>query len=110
MTNMEITEEQRITTEAIRAVAKIQTGVLTLSFALICGVGLFLMTAWLVVRKGPMVGAHLNLLRHYFPGYAVTWTGSVVGFFYGMLTGGVVGWTIGTIYNKVVRLRHPQRA
>ncbi len=106
MTNIEMTEEQRVTQEAARAVAKIQTGVLTISFALICGFGLFVMTIWLVIKNGPNVGAHLQLLRNYFPGYAVTWTGSIIGFCYGALTGGIFGWAIGTIYNKVVNLRH----
>jgi hypothetical protein len=28
-----------------------------------------------------------------------------VGFFYGALCGGIVGWSIGTIYNVIVNLR-----
>jgi hypothetical protein len=63
------------------------------------------MTAWLLIKGGPHVGAHLQLLGHYFVGYSVTWQGSLVGFFYGALVGGVVGWSIGTIYNGVVVIR-----
>ena len=73
--------------------------------AIIGGVGLFVMTAWLVIEGGPDVGQHLRLLSNYFFGYTVTWWGSIVGLFYGALCGGVVGWAIGTIYNKVVALR-----
>jgi len=73
--------------------------------AIIGGVGLFVMTAWLVIEDGPDVGQHLQLLSNYFFGYSVTWWGSVVGLFYGALCGGVVGWAIGTIYNKVVGFR-----
>jgi len=73
--------------------------------AIIGGVGLFVMTAWLVIEGGPDVGQHLQLLSNYFFGYSVTWWGSVVGLFYGALCGGVVGWAIGTIYNKVVGFR-----
>jgi hypothetical protein len=72
---------------------------------MIGGVGLFVMTAWLVIEGGPDVGQHLQLLGNYFFGYTVTWWGSVVGLFYGALCGGVVGWGIGTIYNKVIRIR-----
>jgi len=64
------------------------------------------MTVWLLVKGGPQVGMHLQLLRHYFIGYTVTWPGSVVGFCYGALLGGMVGWAIGRIYNGVVRFRY----
>lgn len=63
------------------------------------------MTAWLLIKGGPQVGAHLQLLGQYFVGYAMTWKGSLVGIFYGALTGGLVGWAVGTIYNGIVGLR-----
>ncbi len=91
--------------EVSRAIARIQTGVLTLVFAAIFGSGLFLMTAWLLIKGGDNVGAHLQLLSNYFPGYSVTWPGSIVGFFYGAIGGGAIGWSIGTIYNRVVWVR-----
>ncbi len=59
-----MTEEQRASIEVNRAIAKIQTGVLTVVFALICGLGLFAMTAWLIMKAGVNVGAHLRLLGH----------------------------------------------
>ncbi len=93
--------------EVSRAIARIQTGVLTIVFAALCGLGLFLMTAWLLVKDGPHVGAHLRLLGNYFPGYSVTWLGSVIGLFYGAFVGGAIGWSIGTIYNRVVGFRYP---
>jgi hypothetical protein len=95
--------------EVSRAIARIQAGVLAVVCGLLGGVGLFLMTIWLVIKGGPHVGAHLNLLGHYFIGYSVTWTGSVVGFFYGLLVGGLIGWSIGKIYNGVAALRHRQQ-
>ena len=101
-----MTKDQTAVDEVSRAIARIQTGVLSLVFATICGLGLFLMTAWLVIKDGPDVGMHLQLLGNYFPGYSVTWRGSIIGFFYGAFVGGVVGWAISTIYNKVVGVRH----
>lgn len=89
-----------------RAIVRIQAGVLALVCALLGGGGLFLMTVWLLLKGGAQVGSHLQLLGQYFPGYAVTWTGSVLGLFYGALTGGVIGWVIGTIYNQIVGIRH----
>ena len=88
-----------------KAVARIQTKVLALVFALIAGLGLFLMTVWLLIKGGPGVGAHLNLLGQYFIGYSVTWKGSILGFCYGAVIGGIVGWAIGTIYNRIAGMR-----
>jgi hypothetical protein len=92
--------------EASRAVIKMQAGVLALVFSVLCGFGLFAMTVWLVVKGGPRVGSHLQLLNNYFPGYSVTWVGSIVGLFYGALFGGIIGYVIGKIYNGVMILRH----
>lgn len=63
------------------------------------------MTVWLVIKGGPQAGQHLHLLSNYFVGYSVTWPGAFVGFLYGAMTGGVVGWAIGRIYNGVVNVR-----
>jgi hypothetical protein len=94
-------------TEEVRhAVARIHSGVISLVFALIGGLGLFLMTVWLLIRGGPAVGLHLNLLGNYFPGYSVSWAGSILGLIYGAIVGALIGWAIGMIYNLVVRLRH----
>jgi len=89
-----------------RAIVRIHSGVLALVCGILGGAGLFLMTVWLLIRGGPRVGAHLQLLSHYFYGYSVTWGGSVVGLVYGIIVGGVAGWVIGTVYNGVVWLRH----
>lgn len=93
------------TQEVSRAVARLKAGVLALVFGGLFGVGLFTMTAWLVVKGGQQVGLHLQLLRNYFWGYSVSWPGAFVGLLYGALVGGVIGWTIGMIYNRIVGLR-----
>jgi hypothetical protein len=105
LSKTEMSEEERAAKDVGMAVAKIQTGVITVVFALFGGLGLFVMTAWLLIRKGPNVGFHLRLLGNYFPGYSVTWPGSFVGLCYGAVIGGLVGWLIGTVYNKVVWFR-----
>ncbi len=86
--------------------ARIQAGVLAVVCALLGGVGLFALTAWLLIKGGPQVGKHLGLLGHYFIGYSVTWPGSLVGLVYGAFFGGVVGWSIGKIYNGIVNRRN----
>jgi|SRR5689334_7330328 hypothetical protein len=88
-----------------RALARIRTGALAIVCAMVGGVGLFLMTAWLVVKDGPHVGQHLQLLSNYFIGYSVTWQGSIIGLFYGALCGGAIGWAVGAIYNRIVNFK-----
>ena len=91
--------------ELSRAVAKIQAGALAFVGGVIGGLGLFIMTVWLLLKGGPQVGSNLQLLSNYFIGYSVTWPGSFVGLFYGALTGGICGWAVGIIYNKIVGIR-----
>jgi len=95
------------TREISHTIATIHANILALIFAVICGVGLFLMTVWLLIKGGEQVGPHLELLGQYFIGYAVTWTGSVIGLFYGAVFGGICGWLIGMIYNLIVAVRKP---
>jgi hypothetical protein len=59
----------------------------------------------LVIKGGPNVGQNLSLLRAYYPGYSVTWFGSLVGFCYGALTGAVVGWLVASLYNILANWR-----
>lgn len=87
------------------AVARLRAWVMAVVFGLTSGTGLFVATAWLVIRGGPQVGQTLGLLRHYFPGYSVSWPGAFLGFFYAAAVGAVVGWTIAFIYNQIVARR-----
>jgi hypothetical protein len=87
-------------------IVALQAGVLALVFAVMGGMAVFLATAWLLIKGGPHVGMHLNLLSNYFLGYSVTWEGAIVGLLYGALTGGIAGWAIATIYNAVIARRH----
>ena len=91
--------------EIHRTIVRIQASVLALVGALIGGSGIFLMTVWLLLKGGPRIGPHLQLLGQYFIGYSVTWTGSLVGLFYGAVTGGVLGWLVAQIYNWVAQIR-----
>ena len=68
----------------------------------ICGFGLFIATNWLVIKGGPNPGAHLSLLAVYFPGYSVTFLGSLIGFVYAFVGGYAAGRTIATVYNRLL--------
>jgi hypothetical protein len=78
---------------------------MAVTFGLAGGTVLFVATAWLVIRGGDPVGPHLGLLGIYFPGYAVTWVGAVLGFVYGALVGGASGWLLAWVYNSVADRR-----
>ena len=72
-----------------------------IGFGMLLGVGLFLATNILVVRGGENVGEHLSLLGIYFPGYRVTFVGSLIGFVYAFVVGYALGRVIGMVYNRL---------
>lgn len=71
------------------------------SIGMLLGSGLFITTNVLVIKGGPNVGPHLRLLAVYFPGYRVTFLGSLVGFVYGFVVGYALGRLIGMVYNRL---------
>ena len=68
---------------------------------LLLGGGLFIATVFLVIRGGPMVGQHLELISVFFPGYQVTWLGAFIGFIYAFVLGYALGRVIGFVYNRL---------
>jgi hypothetical protein len=71
---------------------------------LLLGGGLFVATNILVLEGGEHVGTHLRLLRVFFPGYSVTFVGSIIGFIYAFVLGYAVGRLVGSVYNRLVRV------
>jgi hypothetical protein len=89
--------------EAQRLIQQVRERAWAIAAGLVSGLFLGLATLLLVLRGGPTVGAHLGLLSVYLPGYAVTYVGSVVGFFYAFVIGGAAGWMVGRLYNLFAR-------
>ena len=87
------------------AVVRMRARIMAVVSGATSGTGVFLATAWLLLRGGPNVGQHLGLLRHYFPGYSVTWPGAFVGFFWAALGGAALGFAVAWIYNQIVERR-----
>lgn len=96
------TNEERL----FSGVLWLNTKILGLSLGLICGLGLFIATNWLVLKGGNVVGPHLQLLSAFFIGYRVTFWGSFVGFAYGFAVGTLSGSLIGWIYNRITKFRN----
>lgn len=98
-----MTHQDQELQQAIRRLNQRAWGV---AFGLLLGLGLFVATNVLVLKGGPNVGQHLSLLSQYFPGYRVTFLGSLIGFVYAFVLGYAFGRLIGSVYN---RLLGPQR-
>jgi hypothetical protein len=73
-----------------------------MSVGLVLGLGLLIATNVLVLKGGPNVGAHLKLLANYFPGYSVTFLGSLVGFIYAFVLGYILGRVIASVYDRLL--------
>jgi len=91
--------------EIARAVERLNERAWGITIGLLLGGGLFIATNALVVKGGPDVGRHLSLLSVFFPGYRVTFLGSIVGFIYLFVVGYVLGRLIGATYNLLVKDR-----
>ena len=92
-------EEQQLE----RAVILLNGRLLGIVLGFLFGASLFLATNFLVLKGGPHVGAHLGLLGQFFPGYRVSFWGSIVGFFYLFVVGLITGVVLGAVYNKIAR-------
>ena len=55
-------------------------------------------TAFHVIAR-PENAPDIALLTHYFYGYTVSWTGTLVGLFWGCVTGFVMGWFVAFVRN-----------
>ena len=95
-------EEERL----VHAVVILNAKILGLILGIILGLIIFIATIWLVLKGGPVVGPHLELLGQFFIGYRVSFWGSIIGFFWGFAVGSLIGTTIGWIYNRIVELRN----
>jgi hypothetical protein len=89
-----MTSSRRTDELLVQTFAKIDAIALGLSCGVVCGIGLLAATVILLIKGGDRIGPNLSLLSQYFPGYTVTWVGSIIGFAYGLVTGFVAGWTL----------------
>jgi hypothetical protein len=96
------TMEERL----FRGILMLDAKVLGLSSGLICGLIIFIATNWLVVKGGRVVGPNLRLLGQYFPGYRVTFMGSLIGFAYSFIVGYLCGFLVAWIYNRIALFRN----
>ncbi|MCX7886035.1 MAG: hypothetical protein N3B01_02100 [Verrucomicrobiae bacterium] len=97
----ERTNEEQLT----RAVLRLSGNAWGLACGVLCGLGLFVATIWLVIKGGDPVGPHLRLLAQYLIGYRVTVKGAFIGLAWGFVLGYLAGWLVAWIYNRIISLR-----
>ncbi len=74
------------------------------ALGIVCGAGVFLITAFHMVFH-PTNALEIGLLAQYFYGYEVSWRGAFVGLFWGCVTGFVAGWSLAFVRNFVIGVR-----
>ncbi|MBI3796976.1 MAG: NAD(P)/FAD-dependent oxidoreductase [Deltaproteobacteria bacterium] len=87
-------KQPRASDEIIAAAfAKLDPVAFGVAVGVVSGIGLFLMTAVLLLKGGREIGPNLALLRYYVPGFEVTWSGAIIG----LVEVGVGGFTLGSL-------------
>ncbi len=89
--------------ELHKAILRLNARAWGITVGLLMGGGLFVGTNFLIIKGGANVGQHLGLLSIYFPGYRVTFVGSLLGFMYLFVIGYGIGRTIGALYNRLIK-------
>jgi hypothetical protein len=82
--------------------AKMDVPAMSIAAGVLCSLLLFLATAILLMQAVPQdypVGPHLSDLSDYLPGYDVSWSGALVGAFYGFIGGAVAGFAAAVYWN-----------
>jgi len=82
--------------------ARLDIVALSVAMGTVGAIGLFLMTAILLIEGAPPgveIGSNLNLLGIYLPGYSVSWAGSVIGAIYAWLIGAFFGFVCSALWN-----------
>lgn len=103
------TDEKEIEKIVLTRMIRLNGIILGLITGLVAGAVLFVATNWLVLKGGEVVGPHLSLLSQYFPGYSVTFIGSLVGFVYALVIGFVIGFAVAYLYNWFADARENRR-
>jgi len=101
-TIMEQVEEEHLLEETLTRLNARVTG---FTVGALCATSLALATLILVLKGGPNMGRHLNLLGQFFPFYEVSWLGVLLAVLYGGVTGFLAGYAVSRIYNLAARSR-----
>ena len=71
--------------------ARLDPLALGVAVGIVSGCAIFIATAILLIKGGPVIGPRLSLLGHFLFGFKMTWAGALIG----CLEGGLIGFSIG---------------
>ena len=78
---------------------KLNIKAMALTFAIVFGLGLFLITWWIILIDGASTAP--NFLSKVYRGYSITPLGSIIGFAWAFIDGAFGGACIAWVYNKL---------
>ncbi len=87
----------------VEVIAKVDRSALGMAVGLLAGLGMFLVTNFLIIKEDVLLSSYFSLLNQYFWGYSITFIGSFIGLLYGFLTGFGLGWLIAFVRNAVIK-------
>jgi hypothetical protein len=88
----------------VQSLAKLDGTALGVAIGLLSGLVVFIATNLLIFKGGDEIGPNLALLGQFFIGYEVSFSGSLIGFVYGLISGFVLGWLIAAIRNLILSI------
>jgi hypothetical protein len=88
----------------IQSLAPLDKTALGVSIGSLFGIGIFVATNLLLLKGGEKPGPNLILLGQYFTGFEITFSGSLIGLFYGFISGFVLGWLVAFLRNGIIWL------
>lgn len=100
-----IDQSEQIASMMRTRVLRVNAIALAVVVGLLLGLGLFATTNFLRLRDGPEAGPHLALLGQVFPGYRVSFLGSLAGFFWCFVAGFGATLLGAMIYNAIASYR-----
>ena len=89
----------------LASLMRINMAIMGAIVGMFAGSAVWLATAILLMRGGVEVGKHLSLLSVFFPGYEVSWAGAWIGFFWGLVAGGISGALLYWSYARSLRVK-----
>jgi hypothetical protein len=78
---------------------KLNIKAMSLTFALVCGLGLFILTWWIMAFEGAT--GEITMIGRIYRGYTISPLGSIVGLAYGLVDGLIGGIIFAWLYNKL---------
>ena len=102
-TDVELSDKDEVLSDILAAAfAKLDPVALGAAVGFVCGVGLFIATAILLLKGGEIIGPRLALLGHYLIGYRVTWTGALLGLIEATILGFGLGYGCAWLHNSLI--------